>query len=366
MSNVMIDGHWYPVDSAAVKAAKLIVESPGYSVDIDGEVHEYGQLEALTVSQRVGNIERRLTLQDGSLFTTSDNDAIDLLFSKNASLPSLIHRLEGSFKWVLVAVFVTALSVYSFGRWGLPWMSQQIAGMLPDQTREIISDETLVLLDKHFFAESKINQSRQEGIVKHFNEQLVSLEDNPPYGFKLHFREWRVGDESIANALALPSGDIILTDRFIELCRNQQEMDSVILHEMGHVVHNHGLEGLLEGAVLSVIMMSVFGDSSALGDLVIGTGSLLLTSAYSRKHESEADIYAFQKMLQAGIDPNHFVSIMQRMTSLQTDLAEESESEKQSTEDFSDFVSSHPNTEQRIKTAREYSRCFQENKSNCP
>ena len=43
-----------------------------------------------------------------------------------------------------------------------------------------------------------------------------------------------------------------------------------------------------------------------MGDMGIGLGSALVSSAYSRGHESEADKYAFDKMLKSGIDPKSF------------------------------------------------------------
>ena len=59
-----------------------------------------------------------------------------------------------------------------------------------------------------------------------------------------------MGEVEIPNALAFPSGDIVLTDKFVQLSKNQDEIDSVLLHEMGHVVHRHGLEMLIEKELL--------------------------------------------------------------------------------------------------------------------
>jgi predicted Zn-dependent protease len=39
----------------------------------------------------------------------------------------------------------------------------------------------------------------------------------------------------------------------------------------------------------------------------------LLENHYSRENESDADRYAFERMIQAGIDPAHFSRIMARI-----------------------------------------------------
>jgi len=74
--------------------------------------------------------------------------------------------------------------------------------------------------------------------------------------------------------LALPSGDIVLTDKFIELSENQDEIDAVLLHEMGHVIHRHGLEMVIEGTLVTVAGMLIVGDSNGLADMGVELGSL--------------------------------------------------------------------------------------------
>ena len=61
--------------------------------------------------------------------------------------------------------------------------------------------------------------------------------------------------------------------------------------------------------------MFISGDGTMLADMGIGLGSLLISSEYSRSHESEADLFAFEKMLILKIDPENFSSIMDKITS---------------------------------------------------
>lgn len=184
-----------------------------------------------------------------------------------------------------------------------------------------------------------------------------------------HFRDWHYRDIGIPNAFALPSGDIILTDKFVELSQSQQEIDSVLLHEMGHVVERHSLEIIIESTILATAVMVLTGDSSTIADMGIGIGSLLVTTNYIRAHEAEADEFAFKTMLRAGIDPQAFSQIMQRITAYdlntQDRKTKSQQQNKKSNRKLSDYLATHPSTEQRIKEAQRYSDCFKKGLSVC-
>ena len=146
-------------------------------------------------------------------------------------------------------------------------------------------------------------------------------------------------------------------------------MDSVLLHEMGHVVHRHTLKMLVESTFIGLSLMLIVGDTSTLGDLGIGLSSLLVNSNYSRGHESEADTYAFKKMLHAKMDPKAFSDIMARMSLYMDSKSSTKKENKKSTleneDSLSGYLSSHPSTTQRINIALKYSECFKKGLSTC-
>lgn len=362
----MINGNWHPKGSAAQIAAKLTANELGrYALEFEDGTVLRGELSSLNVSDRVGNVMRKIYLDDGSLFSTLENDAVDEMFKSYHKVPSLIHYLETRWTWMLIALMVTVITAFSFFKWGIPWTSKKIAHTLPYETNILISKGSMKFLDKAMFDESNLSKERQEEISKHFYEKLakLSVEDEGEIVYKLHFRSWEMDDKEIPNALALPSGDIVLTDKFIELSKNFDEIDSVLLHEMGHVVHRHGLEMMIEGTFVTVAVMMISGDGSGIGDMGVGLGSALLNSNYSRSHESEADEYAFKKMLKAKIDPASFSHIMDRMTEF---MGEDSNKSSTSHDDsFMDYFSSHPSTKKRIELANRYSQCFKEGKTTC-
>ena len=373
----IIQGKWHDLGSAAQLDAVLRIDNTSFTLDIEGEASIYSELEKLSISDRLGNVERKLTLSDGSIFATRDNNAIDDLFKNNNNFNSILHKLESHFGWVVIALIVTIATSGAFLKWGIPWTSTKLAHALPHKANELLASHTLEFLDDYFFEkQSDVDLARAEQIREHFRTKLVHLhEKNSEINYQLHFRKWEVSDISIPNALALPSGDIILTDKFVELSQNQDEIDSVLLHEMGHIVHRHTLKMVVQSTLLTTIIIIATGDGNGLADLGLGLGTLLVSSNYSRNHESEADTYAFQQMLRADIDPQAFSNIMSRMTEYmdQLDINKEQQETSQQPdqqvdqkESIIDYLSSHPNTAERIAQANHYSQCFQKKILNCP
>jgi len=374
---MMIQGKWHQEGSAAQQDASLTVSDGFFELHIQDEKSYSGEISELAISDRLGNVERKITLDDGSIFATHENDAIDDLFQNTLNIKAFIHHIESNIGWVITGVLVTALFTFGFFKWGVPWASEKIAHALPHKTNELIALNTLKFLDKYIFAKSQLDEAKQKKIRTHFATRLVPLaSQSKTINYKLHFRNW----PSIPNAFALPSGDIVLTDKFVELCANQNEMDSVILHEIGHVERRHSLETLIESTFITVSVMLIVGDINFLGDMGIGLGSLLVSSAYSRDHESQADEFAFKNMLKAGIDPASFSKIMNRMTGYVKKLRHDHKKKlgknkikipgknkktKAGNDDFWDFLSSHPQTSERVRIANQYSTCFKKGLTTC-
>lgn len=376
----MIAGKWYEQGSAAQKEAALHCYDDGrYTLVIQSGGSYSGQMEDIQVSDRLGNVERKLTFPDGSVFATQANDAIDRYFKPQTKAASFIHGLESRLVFVAIALIIAIATTFSFFKWGLPAISHGIASVLPQKTNDIIGAHTLTFLDDFLLDESRLDEATKEKIRTRFKNDLVPLEANDELNFTLHFRAWGEGDESIPNALALPSGDIILTDKFVELSENQDEIDAVLLHEMGHVAHRHSLKMVVQSTLITVIVTMVTGDGSGMADLGVGLGSLLLSTSYSRDFETEADEYAFQHMLKADIDPNAFATIIRRITDFTVDISSDEDTEKpnpketnndiaeqdKDSKDVLDYFSTHPNTDERVKQAKRYSDCYRQGLKVC-
>jgi len=371
----LINGKWFEQGSAASQDATLFVEGDHYQLRVDSSTHtlKKGSLADIDISGRLGNVPRNLTFDDGSVFSTTENDAVDQLLQSSNKVSKLLHTLESNLSFVLIALVVTVVIAFSFFKWGVPAASSTIAEALPQRTNDVIGYHTFDFLEKYIFDESTIDEGRQNTIRSHFHKKLVSSYQNQDeIDFTLHFRSWTSNGQGIPNALALPSGDIIVTDKFIELSQNQNEIDSVLLHEIGHIAHRHSLKMVTQSTIVTTAVMMMTGDVNGVADMGIGLGSLLLTANYSRDFESEADQFAFDKMLEIGIDPIAFANIMRRMMDYSEELISRGSEEDDASDNknldkssTSDYFSTHPATDKRLENAERYSKCFKQNSNPC-
>ncbi|OQX04012.1 MAG: hypothetical protein BWK73_37550 [Thiothrix lacustris] len=346
-------GHWYPASQSAQHSAELVVLGNVFSLYVDGYPPFSEEASQLHISDRVGNIPRKLKFSDGSIFITPDNDVVDTWLAQSshpARQVQFLHVLESRWRWIGLSLIATVAIVLASIHWGLPWVSKQMAYALPQQASEIIATGTLQTLDELMLKPSQLPISRQQAIQQHFSAKLLPLQHSG-FTYTLNFRRFPDLEDSkgkdLANAFALPSGEIVVTDRLVTLAQNQQELDAVLLHEIGHVVYRHGLRQTIESSGLMLAILLVTGDASAIHSIAVGLPIFLLESRYSRDFEREADAFAFQHMMAAGIDPIHFAHIMQR---IETDTEGV---------DVHEYLSSHPATPERIQQAKDYSRQFQ-------
>lgn len=365
---MIIRGRYYHEEgSSSSRDATFEVEYDEYILKVDSQICSEDKINTLKISNRIGNIERKITMSDGSMFVSYDNNQIDKILSKSNNISKLLYRLESNVGIVVVSLVVVFVSILVFFRWGLPWLSSSIAYSLPIETNRLISKNSLKLLDKYWFDKSHISKFKQQQIKTHFQSHIINRLDikyRRDFNYTLHFRLLTDSDNhSIPNAFALPSGDIVLTDKFINLASSEDEIDLVLLHEIGHVVYHHSLRQVLQGTFMSVISILVFGDDSFISDAGVGVGAFLVSSNYAREFESDADIFAFDTMLELGIDPDSFASIMSRMQSYIQQLKKPKHKSQKSK--FFTYFSSHPGIKSRVSIAKQYSKCYKNNQKTC-
>lgn len=366
-----INGYWFSAESSKRQSAWLVVTGESYElhVEVEGgtsDVSQRGTLDSLTFSDRIGNIPRKIYWPDQSLFESTENDSIDQLLVqfKGAHQPSsLIDKIEKNTSWVIAAVVITVACTAGFFKFGLPFIANKVAFNIPVRATEHISVQTLATLDRFIFEESALPEDQQQQLQKRF-EELTQAVDRKGFNFKLHFRSM----QGIPNAMALPGGDIIVTDSFVNLANKPEEIDAVLLHEIGHVVERHGLTQVIQASTVSVVVAVAIGDASGASDLMVGVPTMIMQSSYSRDAESRADEYAFAQMASLNIDPIHFATIIRNLgkaanpdgdeaTTVKAD-AESADDSANDTTTLMDYLSSHPQTEARAQRAMELSEEF--------
>lgn len=125
-----------------------------------------------------------------------------------------------------------------------------------------------------------------------------------------------------ANAFALPGGKVGVNTGIFQVARNQDQLATVVAHEIGHVISRHhderitrqqGAAGALQ--VVGALLGSRYGEG--IGNAALQGGSIAAQAGFllpgSRAQESEADVVGQQLMADAGFDPRESIKLWQNM-----------------------------------------------------
>ncbi|MNX52770.1 TPR repeat-containing protein YfgC precursor [compost metagenome] len=334
-----IHGRLFQAGAAAHRPATLAQQPDGFLRMDDGATRQTLPPRSLRWSSRIGMTARRAVLPDGSVFETTDNDRVDVLDrSQGRRGTGILHRLEQLRTHWLALIAVTVLIFFASLRWTIPWLGDRAAMLVPHATETHIGASSLKTLDRLFLHPSTLPASTRKGIQSVFDE--LAVHSNAPAGtLRLVFR--RGGHLIGANALALPGGQIVVTDELAELAQSPDTLAGVLAHEIGHVEHRHGIRRLGRLAGLSAVAMLMTGDTSSLTHDIGGVGAALLDLAYSRGFEREADARGIALMREAGRDPESLAVLLELLGELASNGEEPS------------WLSSHPGTQERVRMIRQ-------------
>ncbi|PHS69748.1 MAG: metalloprotease [Methylophaga sp.] len=381
-----IHGQYYDGQTAVSHAIQI-------ELDNQGMLHAYPDvmppmaITTVKISSRIGNIPRTLTFPSGAVFETDDHDTLDRWLTHHQLKKGVLHKLESSMQYVMGAVIFMALFVAWTAFYGIPMLSSVAANALPAQLSIAIGDGVLETMDERFFSATALDEQLQQKLTAQFMQLLPDPENKGDIKYTLEFRK---GGLIGANAFALPNGTVVLTDELVALADHHEEIYSVLLHEVGHVEHRHSLRQVISHSGLAILTVLITGDINSAGALVLAMPNILMSSAYSRDIEWEADTYALEHMAAKGIPFSRFADFMEKLeANVFGDEAEQSKDcsdimfDKPSNEDgnstvdqdldgvqpacdsadkdedvidigFFDYISSHPPTEERIARFRDF------------
>ena len=334
----MIQGRYFDGRSSAPVEATL-------EIGADGMVRVHGLPEPvaaplldLEISDRIGNIARRISFADGAVFETHDNDAVDAALDGARDVvglrhgSGLVHWLESRWHVALASVAGVVVISAAFLIWGVPAIANWAAGVMPASMDQAIGSGTLDVLDRVAFEPSNLPKARQRELQTLFTRMTAPLDDGHDYELEL-----RDGGGLGANAFALPSGIVVMTDQLVALSKSDDELRAVLAHEIGHVRGRHALRHLLQAAGITAIATALLGDVSSISG-ILSAAPALLDAKNSRDFETEADNFARQWLQENHVAESSFDAILCRLSH-----AEGSEAGKK---DF-DFFSTHPATGKR-------------------
>lgn len=156
-----------------------------------------------------------------------------------------------------------------------------------------------------------------------------------------------VSDE--LNAWCMPGGQIAFYEGIMPVCQDDNGVAVVMGHEIAHAIAQHGNERMSQqlaiqmgGIALSEALSTKKESTQQLALAAFGVSSALgVTLPFSRTHETEADELGLYFMAMAGYDPQKAPAFWERMITQGGSRPPE-------------FLSTHPNPENRIKALQKY------------
>src|SRR3989449_10965806 len=171
--------------------------------------------------------------------------------------------------------------------------------------------------------------------MQQFGARLAATSERPnlPWSF-------RVVDDPVVNAFALPGGYIYVTRGILAHLNSEAELAGVAGHEIGHVTARHSVSQLSKqqlaqlGLAVGSIASPEFGRYAGLAGQGLGRRFL----KYSRDNQSQADDLGLRYMRRANYDPREMPHVFEMLTRV---------SQAQGGGRVPEWLATHPNPENR-------------------
>jgi predicted Zn-dependent protease len=140
---------------------------------------------------------------------------------------------------------------------------------------------------------------------------------NPPHpAFRNFPYAFKAVDSPEINAFALPGGPIYVNSGIITLLETQDQLASVLAHEMSHVAARHATEMLTTLQASNLFLLVTFSGIPVVVPPLALEGTrlayLLSMLRYNRSKEEEADELGLHLMWNAGYDPREMAVVFRR------------------------------------------------------
>ncbi len=326
-----VAAQYYDGREARPRAVTLDIEQ-GLVIVLGDGIDRREPLAALQISDVLGNAPRLIRFPDNAFCEIADGHAFSRILAEHGRAPSAVSQWEGSLQWIVAAAIVFLFVLVAGYRYGIPFVAGLVAQQVPATWTERLSSEVLGLLDSQMFTPTALPKPRQEAIESAFR-RLDLPEGAARERYRILFRKSELLG---ANAVALPSGAIVVTDELVTLASDDREILGVLAHEAGHVARRHGLRNVLQNSLVGVVIAWFIGDVST---IAAAAPTALIQANYSRELEREADAFAVNVLRTNGIPVRHLGDILRRL---------EKESGSEGSDAFQ-YLSSHPATSERLE-----------------
>ncbi len=229
---------------------------------------------------------------------------------------------------ILFFLAVVGLMVAAY-LWVLPWTAERMAMLAPrtldQELGDAVYNEMSTTLD--------VDTAR--------SARLQAFGDALHLGRDFHHR-YHVVRSAELNAFALPGGHIVVFTGLLDKLDTPGQLAALLAHEGTHVERRHSTRMVVRNMAGGLFLSLLVGDANAVVAMVADNANNLRNMGYGRGLETESDTLGQRRMLEAGVDPQGMVELLEVL-----------EHEAQDMPEALAFLSSHPLTTRRIRTATE-------------
>jgi predicted Zn-dependent protease len=179
--------------------------------------------------------------------------------------------------------------------------------------------------------------------IERLGQRCASASVRPSLLYKFHVVQMKE-----INGFSLPGGHIYVTSALLKMA-NDNELASVLCHEVGHIAARHSLKTLKKRQEYNEIAKSIGDITSVAGDLGRQVGETIgqlagegILTFHSQDEEREADFLGVRDMSKAGFDPQGMISMFQKLQKV----------EDQNPSLLGSLFSDHPDVQERIDNTR--------------
>ena len=183
-----------------------------------------------------------------------------------------------------------------------------------------------------------ITGTKDANRVKAIGERIAKVANRSDFTW-----EFNLVEDKALNAFCLPGGKVVVYTGILTAARNDDQLATVISHEIAHALARHGAERMSSATVqqgiqtLGNVVLAVGAASyQNVFNQAYGIGSQIgVMLPYGRMQESEADEIGIYLMHKAGYNMQEALKFWENMSEGKTDTNE--------------FLSTHPSSSTRIE-----------------
>ena len=223
---------------------------------------------------------------------------------------------------VLVVFFAVLMAAYF---WLVPFLAERLAKKVPVSYEEQLGDALFETLKEGFIIDEKK--------TAYINEFFSELKNSTNYNIRI-----TVVKENIANAFAMPGGNMVVYDKILAGMNSYEELAALLSHEFTHVNERHTTRSLFRQLGSTIFLSVILGDIGSIANTVIRNADNLKGLNYSRGLEKEADINGLKILSERKIDCNGFINLFELLKKETQQVGKQP----------AGWISSHPDLDKRI------------------